>query len=103
MAQQGGRADVLDSFRQFFAPERDVLVLSVAMLAFSLYFQMTSRYIPEYLRVLGANAGVIGLYGSVSNLISAVYPYPGGALSDRIGSRVALTVFAVLSTLGFGI
>jgi MFS family permease len=93
--------DVLDSYRQFFALERDVLVLSVAMLAFSLAFQMTSRYVPEYMRVLGASAGVIGLYGSVGNLVSALYPYPGGALSDRIGSRVALTAFGVVSTLGF--
>jgi MFS family permease len=95
--------DVLDSFRQFFALERDVLVLSLAMLAFSLAFQMTGRYVPEYLRVLGAGAGVIGLYGSVGNLIGAVYPYPGGALSDRVGSRVALTAFAVVTTLGFGL
>jgi MFS family permease len=95
--------DLFDSFRQFFALERDVLVLSLAMLAFSLSFQMTSRYVPEYMRVLGANAGVIGLYGSVSNLISAAYPYPGGALSDRVGSRVALTGFAVVTTLGFGL
>ncbi|WP_367176535.1 MFS transporter [Haloarcula rubripromontorii] len=95
--------DLLDSFRQFFALERDVLVLSLSMLAFSLAFQMTSRYIPEYMRVLGASAGVIGLYGSVGNLISAVYPYPGGAVSDRIGSRLALTVFATLATAGFGI
>jgi MFS family permease len=97
------RVDLLDSFRQFFALERDVLVLSLSMLAFSLAFQMTGRYVPEYLRVLGASAGVIGLYGSVGNLISAVYPYPGGALSDRIGSRLALTAFAVLATLGFGL
>ena len=95
--------DLLASFRQFFALERDVLVLSVAMLAFSLSFQMTSRYIPEYMRVLGAGAGIIGLYGSVGNLISAVYPYPGGALSDRVGSRIALTGFAVVTTVGFGI
>ena len=95
--------DLLDSFRQFFALERDVLVLSLSMLAFSLAFQMTGRYVPEYLRVLGASAGVIGLYGSVGNLISAVYPYPGGAISDRIGSRLALTAFAVLATLGFGL
>jgi MFS family permease len=93
--------DILDAFRQFFALERDVLVLSLAMLAFSLSFQMTSRYVPEYLRVLGAGAGVIGLYGSVGNLIAAVYPYPGGALSDRVGSRVALTAFAVVTTVGF--
>ncbi|MFC7075748.1 MFS transporter [Haloarcula halophila] len=95
--------DLLDSFRQFFALERDVLVLSLSMLAFSLAFQMTGRYVPEYLRVLGASASVIGLYGSVGNLISAVYPYPGGAISDRIGSRLALTAFAVLATLGFGL
>ena len=91
--------DPLDAFRQFFALERDVLVLSLSMLAFSLAFQMTSRYLPEYMRVLGASAGVIGLYGSVGNLISAVYPYPGGALSDRLGSRFALTAFAVLATV----
>lgn len=95
--------DLFASFRQFFALERDVLVLSLAMLAFSLSFQMTSRYIPEYMRVLGAGAGVIGLYGSVGNLISAVYPYPGGALSDRVGSRIALTGFAVVTTIGFGL
>jgi MFS family permease len=94
-------ASVLDPFRQFFALERDVLVLSLAMLAFSLAFQMTSRYVPEYLNVLGASAGVIGLYGSVGNLISAVYPYPGGAISDRIGSRLALTLFGTVATVGF--
>lgn len=99
--REDGSVDLFGSFRQFFALERDVLVLSLAMLAFSLTFQMTSRYIPEYLRVLGAGAGVIGLYGSVGNLISAVYPYPGGAVSDRVGSRIALTSFAVVTTLGF--
>jgi MFS family permease len=101
--QADEEVDLLDSFRQFFALERDVLVLSLSMLAFSLAFQMTSRYLPEYMRVLGASAGVIGLYGSVGNLISAVYPYPGGAVSDRLGSRFALTAFAVLATLGFGV
>jgi MFS family permease len=103
MAQEQRSPDVFGAFRQFFALERDVLVLSVAMLAFSLAFQMTSRYVPQYLSVLGAGAGVIGLYGSVGNFISAAYPYPGGAFSDRIGSRIALTIFGILSTLGFGI
>ncbi|WP_254537599.1 MFS transporter [Halomarina litorea] len=99
--RESSDVDVLDSFRQFFALERDVLALSLAMLAFSLAFQMTSRYVPEYLRVLGASAAVVGLYGSVGNLVGALYPYPGGALSDRIGSRVALTAFGSVSTLGF--
>ena len=89
------------TLRQFFALERDVLVLSVAMFSFSLGFQMTGRYLPRYMSLLGAGGVAIGLYGSVGNLVSAVYPYPGGAFSDRVGSRVALTAFGLASTLGF--
>jgi MFS family permease len=94
-------ADPFDAFRQAAALPRDVLVLSVAMFAFSLGFQMTSRYLPQYLLALGATPVIVGLYGTVGNVIGAVYPYPGGAISDRIGSRSALTLFGTLSTLGF--
>ena len=91
----------LDAFRRFFALERDVLVLSLAMFAFSLGFQMTNRYLPEYMVALGASGFVVGLFGTVGNVVSAVFPYPGGAISDRIGSRYALTLFGLISTLGF--
>jgi len=101
MATDGETPTLLDPFRQLFSFERDVLVLSVAMFAFSLGFQMTSRYLPRYLSLLEASGLVIGLFGTVQNVIGAAYPYPGGALSDRLGSRFALTLFGVLSTLGF--
>ena len=94
-------ASVRGTLRRFLALDGDVLVLSVAMFAFSLGFQMTGRYMPRYLSVIGAGSLAIGLYGSFGNLISAVYPYPGGAVSDRIGSRAALTAFGLASTLGF--
>ncbi|MEF8772753.1 MFS transporter [Halodesulfurarchaeum sp.] len=92
-----------DVFGRVSALPRDVLVLSLAMFVFSLGFQMTSRFLPKYLVALGASGFVVGLFGTVGNIISAVYPYPGGAVSDRIGSRQALTVFGLLSTLGFGV
>ncbi|WP_436923551.1 MFS transporter [Halosimplex amylolyticum] len=92
---------VRSTVRQFFSLERDVLVLSLAMFAFSLGFQMTGRYLSEYLVVLGATPFIVGLYGSFGNIISAVYPYAGGVFSDRVGSRYALTLFGLLSTLGF--
>lgn len=94
-------SDLRGTLRAFVSLERDVLVLSGAMFAFSLAFQATGRYLPEYLYLLGAGPIVVGLYGSLGNLLGAVYPYPGGAVSDRIGSRTALTVFGVLSTVGF--
>ena len=93
----------LDAFRQFFSLERDVLVLSLAMFAFSLGFQMTNRFIPEYLVFLGATGFVVGVFATLGNVIGAVYPYYGGVISDRVGSRYALTVFGFLSAIGFAI
>lgn len=101
MGRGDGTTDVRTTVRQFLALERDVLVLSIAMFAFSLGFQMTSRYVPRYMSVLGAGAVAIGLFGTFGNVLSAVYPYPGGAISDRIGSRFALTLFGLASTVGF--
>ncbi|MFB6310054.1 MAG: MFS transporter [Salinirussus sp.] len=89
------------TIQQALALERDVLVLSVAMFAFSLGFQMTTRFLPDYLAALGASSLIIGVYGSAGNLLSAIFPYPGGAVSDRVGSRLALTLFGLLSTIGF--
>ncbi|WP_114576473.1 MFS transporter [Saliphagus sp. LR7] len=100
------RAEVsgpVDAFRQFFSLERDVLVLSLAMFAFSLGFQMTNRFLSEYLVYLGATAVVVGAFATLGNVIGAVYPYYGGIVSDRVGSRYALTVFGFLSAIGFGI
>jgi MFS family permease len=101
--EQADAAGPLDAFRQFFALRRDVLVLSLSMFAFSLGFQMTNRFLPEYMVALGASGFVVGLFGTVGNIIGAVYPYPGGAISDRIGSRYALTLFGLVSTLGFAV
>ena len=93
----------IDAFRRFLSLERDVLVLSLAMFAFSLGFQMTNRFLPEYLVYLGAGGFVVGLFATLGNIIGAVYPYYGGVVSDRVGSRYALTVFGLISTIGFAV
>lgn len=101
--RDGPTASVVDPFRQFFSLRRDVLVLSLAMFAFSLGFQMTSRFLPDYMLHLGATGFIVGLFGTLGNIIAAIFPYYGGIVSDRIGSRYALTLFGLLSTIGFAI
>ncbi|MFW6449200.1 MAG: MFS transporter [Halobacteriota archaeon] len=96
-------AGPLGVFRQFVSLERDVLVLSLAMFLFSLGFQMTNRFLADYLYYLGATGIVVGAFATLGNLIDAVYPYYGGVVSDRVGSRFALTLFGLVSTVGFGI
>lgn len=93
----------LATLRGYLALEGDVFVLSVAMFAFSPGYQGTNQYMAEYLFVLGAGPVVVGLFGSLGNFISAIHPYPGGVISDRIGSRHALALFGLLSAVGFAI
>ena len=93
----------VEIFRQFFSLQRDVLVLSLAMFAFSLGFQMTNRFLPDYLVFLGATGFIVGLFATLGNVIGALYPYYGGVISDRVGSRYALTLFGFISTFGFAI
>ena len=59
------------------------------------------RYLPEYLRALGASALAVGAFGALKDLLDAAYAYPGGHVSDRLGSRRALLLFGALSTVGF--
>ncbi len=68
---------------------------------FGLGQELWSRYLPEYLRTLGASAFTVGAFGALEDFLDAAYAYPGGWLSDRLGNRRALVFFAFLTTLGF--
>jgi len=39
----------------------------------------------------------------MDNLLSALYSFPGGYLSDRIGAKRALAIFNLVAMIGFGI
>jgi MFS family permease len=75
--------------------------LAVGILVFGLGEELWSRYLPEYLRFLGASALTVGAFGTLRDLLDAAYAYPGGWLSDRLGSRRALLLFGSLTTAGF--
>ncbi|MGE5414923.1 MAG: MFS transporter [Syntrophomonadaceae bacterium] len=75
--------------------------LAVALFVFGFGEELWIRYLPEYLRVLGASAFTVGLFGTARDFLDAAYAYPGGLLSDRIGTRRALLLFGTLSIAGF--
>lgn len=63
--------------------------------------RMAERFLPIYLIALGGGALSIGLLSGLDNLLSALYSFPGGYLSDRIGTKRALLVFNVVAMSGF--
>ena len=80
---------------------RRATALAVALFVFGFGEELWFRYLPQYLRTLGATAIVLGLFGTLKDFLDAAYAYPGGALSDRLGTRKALVLFGALTTAGF--
>jgi MFS family permease len=102
-----GDIDVRGTFqerlREWVTLDPEVITLSVSLMAFSLTMQMTERFVPEYLATLGAGSVAVGFYGTFKEILNAAYPYPGGAIADRFGSRLALISFGLLTILGFSL
>lgn len=78
-----------------------LLPAAAGIFVFGLGQELWFRYLPEYLRFLGASALTVGAFGALSDLLDAAYAYPGGWLSDRWGSRRALLFFGSLTAMGF--
>lgn len=65
---------------------------------------LAERFLPLYLQALApASTAVlaIGLLAGMDDLLSALYSFPGGYLSDRLGNKRALLFFNALSMAGY--
>jgi len=83
--------------------ERRVGALAVGLFVYGFGQELWFRYLPAYLRLLGASTFAVGAFGTLKDLLDAAYAYPGGVVSDRLGSRDALLLFGLLSAAGFGL
>jgi MFS family permease len=90
-------------WRRRLGLERRVGALAAGLLVYGFGEELWFRYLPEYLRVLGASAFAVGLFGTARDFLDAAYAYPGGLLSDRLGTRRALLLFGSLTTAGFAV
>ena len=63
--------------------------------------RMAERFLPIYLIALGGGSISIGLLNGLDNLLSALYAFPGGYLSDRMGTKNALLVFNIIAMFGY--
>ena len=65
--------------------------------------RMAERFLPIYIIALGGGAIAIGLLNAMDNLLSALYSFPGGYLSDRIGIKKSLLIFNLVAMTGFAL
>ena len=63
--------------------------------------ELWSRFLPAYIEALGGSIIVVSAYGVLKDLLDAIYQFPGGAITARLGARRSLLVFNGLAVLGY--
>ncbi len=88
----------------YLALKRSMVGMLAMVILVGMGEHMAERFLPLYLKDLATGATValsIGILAGMDDLLSALYSFPGGYLSDRLGTKRALLVFNLLSMVGY--
>lgn len=86
---------------EFLGLRKNVVILLAMVILVGMGEKMAERFLPVYLIALGGGIMSVGLLNGLDNLLSALYSFPGGYLSDRLGYKRAVVFFNLLAMLGY--
>ncbi len=95
------KAERLRGIVDFLGLRRGMVVLLTMVILVGLGEKMAERFLPIYILALGGSVLAVGLLNGMDNLLSALYSYPGGYASDRLGYKRALILFNLIAMLGY--
>jgi MFS family permease len=103
MIGESQRSRKAQTLAQFLGLKRGIVgMLSMAVLV-GMGENMAEQFLPLYLLALGGGFLSIGFLNGMDNLLGALYSFPGGYLSDHLGTKRALMLFNLLSMAGFAL
>jgi MFS family permease len=86
---------------EFLGLRRSLVGLLSMVVLVGMGEHMAEQFLPLYLLTLGGGFISVGFLNGMDNLLGALYSFPGGYLSDRLGIKRALLVFNIASMIGF--
>ncbi|MBW1864048.1 MAG: MFS transporter [Deltaproteobacteria bacterium] len=86
---------------RFLALKRSTVGVLAMVVLVGMGERMAERFLPIYIMTLGGGVLAIGLLQAMDNLLSALYSFPGGYLSDRLGIKKSLLIFNLVAMAGF--
>ena len=86
---------------EFLGLRRSIVGLLSMVVLVGMGEHLAEQFLPLYLLALGGSFISVGFLNAMDNLLGALYSFPGGYLSDRLGTKRALLVFNVASMIGF--
>lgn len=88
---------------EFFGLKRSIVGMLAMVVLVGLGEHLAEQFLPLYLLALGGGFLSVGLLNGMDNLLSALYSFPGGYLSERLGTKRALLLFNGLAMAGFAL
>src|SRR6058998_3758058 len=95
--------ELLGRIADFLALKRNTALLLAALVVALTGERLWLGFAPKYLETLGAGVFIIGLFDALQTLLGALYAYPGGWLTDRLGQRRSLLIFSAISVGGYAL
>lgn len=86
---------------QFLGLQQSIVGLLGMVVLVGMGEHMAEQFLPLYLLALGGGFISVGFLNGMDNLLGALYSFPGGYLSDRLGTKRALLIFNLISMVGF--
>jgi len=86
---------------EFLGLKKNIVALLVMVILVGMGEKMAERFLPLYLIALGGGAFSVGLLNGLDNLLSALYSFPGGYASDKLGYKRALLLFNLIAMAGY--
>jgi MFS family permease len=84
---------------EFLGLQRSTVGVLAMVVLVGMGERMAERFLPIYILALGGGAMAIGLLQAMDNLLSALYSFPGGYLSDRSTKKPFVLMTFVSFTL----
>src|SRR3990170_4548715 len=88
-------------FIDFFGINKNITAMVIMVVLIMLGEKMGERFLPLYILAIGGTNLAVGFLNAMDNLLSALYSFPGGYLSDKIGYKKALILFTSIAMIGY--
>jgi MFS family permease len=92
---------LLRRLQGFLGLNASMIAMIVLVVFIGLGEKLAERFLPLYLMALGGSIYAVGSLNALDNLLSALYSYPGGWVSDRLGYKRALILFTAIAMAGY--
>ncbi len=91
----------MNKLTDFFGLRKSIAAMLCMVILIGLGEKMAERFLPLYLIALGGGTFSIGLLNGLNNLLNALYSFPGGYASDKLGFKRALLLFNIIAIIGY--